>query len=184
MRLKSFKAKGFVLKRINIGEADRLVTLLTPDQGKIQVLAKGVRRTKSRRAPHLELFNFVNVVLHQGTQWPIVTEATEGVTSLGARNSLMLTTYLFYIAEVIDRLLPENEPHPEAYFLVDDFLTEALAKSSSDDDYQQIAKEVVLRLLWDLGYLPRGSFPPEGISTFVEGIIERPLKTKAFLEKI
>lgn len=48
---------GIVLARTNYGEADRIITVLTPDQGKIRLLAKGVRKIKSRMAGGIELFS-------------------------------------------------------------------------------------------------------------------------------
>jgi len=64
--MKSYKAEGIVIKRKNFGEADRILTVFTKKYGKIKVLAKGVRRITSRRGPNVELFNQVELVLHQG----------------------------------------------------------------------------------------------------------------------
>ena len=50
--MKVEKLQGFVLKRTNYGEADKILTVFTKERGKIKVLAKGVRKIKSRRAPH------------------------------------------------------------------------------------------------------------------------------------
>jgi DNA repair protein RecO (recombination protein O) len=53
------KFLGLVIKRANFSEADKLVTLFTREVGKATFVAKGVRRVKSRRSAHLELFNLV-----------------------------------------------------------------------------------------------------------------------------
>ena len=53
------KDVGFVVKRINLGEADRFVTIFTQNNGKIEVLAKGVRKITSKRSSHIELLNLV-----------------------------------------------------------------------------------------------------------------------------
>ena len=73
--LNSSKIDGVILKRSNFGEADKLVTIFSKQQGKIKVLAKGIRRIKSKRAPHLELFNYTTLILHHGKSFDIVTEA-------------------------------------------------------------------------------------------------------------
>jgi DNA repair protein RecO len=58
--------KGMVLTRTNFGEADRIVTLLTPDQGKIRVMAKGARKIKSKLAGGIELFSISDVTFLPG----------------------------------------------------------------------------------------------------------------------
>ena len=57
----SIITKGIILARIDFGEADRIITVLTPDRGKIRAIAKGVRRTKSKLAGGIELFSISNV---------------------------------------------------------------------------------------------------------------------------
>jgi DNA repair protein RecO (recombination protein O) len=54
--MKQFNTKGIILNRINYGEADRIITILTPDNGKIRLMAKGVRKIKSKLAGGIELF--------------------------------------------------------------------------------------------------------------------------------
>lgn len=52
---------GIVLNRINFGEADRILTVITPDQGKLSLIAKGVRKEKSKLAGGIELFSVSNI---------------------------------------------------------------------------------------------------------------------------
>lgn len=58
--------RGIVLTRTNFQEADRIITLLTPDHGKVKVMAKGVRRTKSKLAGGIELFSISNITFIKG----------------------------------------------------------------------------------------------------------------------
>lgn len=58
--------QSIVLTRVNYGEADRILTLLTPDQGKIRLIAKGVRRVKSKLAGGIELFSVSEIVYVRG----------------------------------------------------------------------------------------------------------------------
>lgn len=57
---------GIVLARTNYGEADRIVTMLTPDHGKLRLMAKGVRREKSKLAGGIELFSVSNITFIKG----------------------------------------------------------------------------------------------------------------------
>jgi len=61
-----YSTKAIILRRIDYGEADRVVTFLTPDRGKIAVMAKGVRREKSKLAGGIELFSETEVTIVEG----------------------------------------------------------------------------------------------------------------------
>jgi len=73
--MRSYKTEGIVLKRINYGEADRILTIYTKRHGKIRAIAKGVRKLTSRKAGSLELFNNVVLFLVKGKNLDIITEA-------------------------------------------------------------------------------------------------------------
>lgn len=64
--MKTIRTKAIVLRRTNYGEADRVVQLLTPEYGKLSVMAKGVRREKSKLAGGIELFSRCDVTLATG----------------------------------------------------------------------------------------------------------------------
>ncbi|HET7827757.1 MAG TPA: DNA repair protein RecO, partial [Candidatus Saccharimonadales bacterium] len=59
--MQKFNTRGIVLARVNYGEAGRIITFLTPDRGKLKVLAKGVRKTKSKLAGGIELFSVSHI---------------------------------------------------------------------------------------------------------------------------
>lgn len=170
--MRAEKFQGFVLKRSNFGEADKLLTIFTRESGKIKVIGKGIRKIKSRRAPHLELFNIVDIMVHTGTSLNIVTEAK---ANSNFAPDLKTTGYLFFISEVLDKLLPEDQAHPDIYVSLLTLLP---------DITEQTTKKFVVDMLWDLGFMPRGEYPQLGISSFVETLIEKPLKSKKFLEEI
>lgn len=64
--MKSIRTKAIVLRRTNYGEADRIIQLLTPENGMLSVMAKGVRKEKSRLAGGIELFARCDVTVGQG----------------------------------------------------------------------------------------------------------------------
>ncbi len=66
MNSKRFNTKAIVLGRTNFGEAARILTLLTPDQGKLRAMARGVRKSKSKLAGGIELFSVSDVTLMAG----------------------------------------------------------------------------------------------------------------------
>ena len=99
--MSSLRTKAIVLSRVNYGEADRIMQIITPEQGKLGVIAKGVRREKSKLAGGIELLAICDLTLHQGKgELAIVTSAR-------------LDTFFGHILEDYDRL-------QLAYFMLKD----------------------------------------------------------------
>lgn len=117
-----YKTNGIILKRTNLGEADRILTILTSDHGKIKVIAKGVRKIKSKLSGSLELFCLSSLQIVEGRNLDIVTSAEIEKCFFALRNDLSATQHAFYFAELIEKMSEENEPHPEVYHLLDQVL--------------------------------------------------------------
>ena len=79
----TYRDTGVVLRVQKLGEADRIVTLLTRRRGKVRAVAKGVRRTRSRWGARLEPFNHVDVQCDTGRSLDVVTQA-QSVDAVGA----------------------------------------------------------------------------------------------------
>ncbi len=109
---------GIVLARRDHGEADRVIVLLTPEQ-RIDVLAKGVRKTRSRKAGHLELFSKTEVLLSRVKQsWDIVSQAEAVTVRAQLQDDFSRATYARYVAELVIRFF-EGETSRQLYDLVD-----------------------------------------------------------------
>lgn len=74
-RYRTYRTRAIVLKRRDQGEADRVLTVFTPNMGKRTVMARGVRKTASRKAGHLEPFTYTALLMAQGKTWDVVTQA-------------------------------------------------------------------------------------------------------------
>lgn len=110
-----FKTEGIILKRRDFGEADRILTVFSLSRGKITILAKGVRRITSRRAGNIELLNRVQMYLHPGKNFLILTEATALDTFQKIKEDLTLSTYAYHILELVDKLTAENQENRDLY---------------------------------------------------------------------
>ncbi|OGE34497.1 DNA repair protein RecO [Candidatus Daviesbacteria bacterium RIFCSPHIGHO2_02_FULL_41_14] len=115
--------EGIIVKRSNFGEADRILTVITPYKGKIRVMAKGVRKITSRRGGSIEMLNKVRMQLYIGKNMSILTEAQTLETFPKIKADLNLTGYGSHIVELTERLLPEEQTNPEAYKLLVTVLT-------------------------------------------------------------
>lgn len=179
------KFLGLVIKRVNFGEADKLVTLFTKESGKLTFIAKGVRRVKSRRSAHLELFNLVEVQSHQAKVFSIVTEARSINCFPQIKSSLSQSAYLFYLAEMLDKIMPEGQAFEKAFNLITNAISEMeIASQTGEATIEKAVKELCFQILWQLGYLPTGTFSEEGLTQFLEKIVEKPIRSKNFLQDI
>ena len=114
----SYSTEAIVLKRHDLGEADRILTLFTPHKGKVHVIAKGIRRITSKRAGHLELLSHSQLQLAVGRELDIVTQAEAREAFLHLRSELWHMTCGFYLAELADRFIEDHTQHLNVYNLL------------------------------------------------------------------
>src|SRR3989344_2903487 len=93
--------EGLILKRKNFGEADRVLTVLTPRLGKISIIARGVRKITSRRAGNIEVLNRTKLHLFKGKNYTL-TEAESLETFNKLKSNLTLSTVALHIIELVD----------------------------------------------------------------------------------
>lgn len=84
-----YKSKGIVLRSIRYGEADRILDLYTQDSGLVAVIAKGIRRTKSRFGGRLEPFSCVEFLAYEGKTFDTITQVEVLRSFRGVRENLM-----------------------------------------------------------------------------------------------
>jgi DNA repair protein RecO (recombination protein O) len=149
-RIRLYRTDAIVLGRRDYGEADRILTLYTPDRGKLTAIAKGVRRLTSRQCGQVELFSLAHVLLAQGRTMEVVTQAEMIEPFAGLRGDLGRTTYAYHIAETTDRFVREGAGSPAAFRL----LLDTLAALSCAPEPSITARYFELRLLDLLGYRP------------------------------
>lgn len=73
----TYKTEGIILRRVNFAEADRILTILTPQHGKVSAIAKGMRRIGSKLGPHLDIFSEIQLMLASGKSLDVVTSAQQ-----------------------------------------------------------------------------------------------------------
>jgi DNA repair protein RecO (recombination protein O) len=110
-----YRDRGVVLRTYKLGEADRILVVLTAEHGKVRAVAKGIRKTTSRFGGRLEPLAHVNLLLHRGRELDVVGQA-ETLDSIGPLfDDLDLLTQGLAMAEAIDQLAPDREPVPHLY---------------------------------------------------------------------
>jgi len=112
--MKQLITTGIILSRIDYGEADRILTLLTPDHGKLRLMAKGVRRVKSKLAGGIELFSVSNITFIQGRGDVGTLVSTRLIKHYGTIVKDLERTMLGY--DLIKILNKATEDEPEATY--------------------------------------------------------------------
>jgi len=147
----TIKTRGIVIRKSNFGEADRILTILTSDRGKIRTIAKGVRRAKAKLAGWLDMFADNELELAEGRNLDIVT----GVVAVGqiATDKLTLhqTGLMYYLCELVDKLVEETHDVPEVFSLLREGLS-AVAERVVPLNILKTYFEI--KLLTGLGFAP------------------------------
>jgi DNA repair protein RecO (recombination protein O) len=110
-----YREEGVVLRTYKLGEADRIVVLLTRGRGKVRAVAKGVRKTRSKFGARLEPTSHVNLQLYEGRELDIVTQAESVETFPLIRSDLDRLGRAAAILEVIDQVAQEGEENETLY---------------------------------------------------------------------
>jgi DNA repair protein RecO (recombination protein O) len=152
-RPRVYKTEAIVLRTMDLGEADRVLTVLTPRLGKLRVIAKGVRRQRSRIGGALQPFSDVQLVLAVGRTFDVVTSSSLEDPHLGLRNDLHSTAAAWYVVELADRFCEGAADSHQAFRL----LAQALSALDAGPD---VAREVVGRW-FELALLDAMGFRPE-----------------------
>jgi len=149
---RSFRASTVVMRHSDWGEADRLLTLYTREQGKVRALAKGVRKMTSRKGGHLEPFTYVTLQLAKGRDLLIVTQAETVNAFLPLHEDLVKTGYAAYVVELLDRLTYEDDGGNPTLFKL---LVETLDRIEKDSDAWLSVRYYEMRLLDFMGFRPQ-----------------------------
>lgn len=186
--MRSFKTEGIIIKRRNFGEADRFLTVLTKNNGKIQVKATGVRKITSRRSPHVELLNHSILGLYRGRSYPILTECETIDNFSPIKNNLEKIGYAYHLCELVDGLCPENQENTKVFFLLEKTLIQLSALSCNFPQVNvgfSIIREFEMELLITLGWINSYAYSYDfDTNNFIENIMERKLKSRDIFAKL
>jgi DNA repair protein RecO (recombination protein O) len=148
---RAFRTQAIILKRRDFGEADRLLTVLTPHRGKLDVVAKGARKPTSHKTGHVELFTRADMLIHTGRELGIVGQVEMVAPYLGIREDLTRGAYASYCAELLDRFTAQGEEDYQHLFQLFD---DTLERLCHDNDPRLVVRYYEVRLLDLVGFRP------------------------------
>jgi len=151
---RSFNAEGIVVRTRNLGEADRIVILLTPNRGLIHCVARSARNTKSKIGGQTDLLRHITASLRTGRSDLHIMNQVETVNAhLGLHTDLDSLTLASHMAETGEQFSTEGAANPDGFNLLRESLT--YAESANHD------KLPLLRLWHDLQLLTISGWEPE-----------------------
>ena len=148
---RNYQTEAIIIKKTKLGEADRILTLYTPNLGKIQAVAKGVRRPRSKLSGHLELLTYSLVSLARGRNLDTVTGSQTINSFLSLKSELELTSYALYITELINQFTADHVEDSLLFSL----LLETMEQLCLGGNNELVLRYFELHLFEQTGYRPR-----------------------------
>jgi DNA repair protein RecO (recombination protein O) len=178
---RTYRTEGIVIKRINFGEADKILTLFTKHYGKIHSLAKGIRKLTSRKSASLELFNLVVVFLVKGKNLDLITEVQTIDYFSSWRKNLRKVSLAYQFCELTERLTAENQ----ANILVFNLLRDSLIKLKEVKlDKQKLLLDFKKQLLKATGFGLPTPLTNKQLDLYIEQIIEKRINSNSLLKRV
>jgi DNA repair protein RecO (recombination protein O) len=146
-----YKEQGIVLRSIKLGEADKIVSILTQGSGKIRAVAKGIRKTNSKFGGRLEPFTHVSLLLYQGRSLDTITQAEILSPFRTLRGTFDLIAAGETMLEAVDKVAEEHERNVRLFLLL---LGGMRALDASPHDPAAVAESFLLKLLSLSGFHP------------------------------
>jgi DNA repair protein RecO (recombination protein O) len=147
---RTYQTPAIVIKKTKLGEADRILTLYTPELGKIQGVAKAVRKPKSKLSGHLEMLSYAQMTLARGKNIDTIIGSQTLDAFLLVKNDLDLLSCALYLAEMVNQFTPPETDDPKLFQL---FLT-TLKNLPQAEDKNLLLRHFELHLLRQAGYRP------------------------------
>jgi DNA repair protein RecO (recombination protein O) len=149
-----YRTDAIIIRQSDFGEADRLLTVFTPDLGKLRWLAKGVRKITSRKSGHVELFMLTDMLVARGRTWDIISQSEVVEAYRHLREDLDKISHAYYLAELLDRFTEEHDANAPLFEL----LALTLARLSHLDDAFLVLRFFEMHLLSLTGFQPQLHF--------------------------
>lgn len=153
MSYELYQTEGIIIKHREMGEADSILSVFTKDFGRIELMAKGVRRLNSKLRPHLNIFDYSRFAFVSGKEFWRLTDA-EKISSwknIGRDKTKMVS--LAKIMKVLDKMLQGEEKQEKLWNLIKnaaDFLNN---HNLPKDEIKIFETVVTFRILFSLGYI-------------------------------
>lgn len=151
--LKLYKVTGFVIREMNLGEADKLITIFSKKHGKLHAIAKGARKISSKLLAGTRLFTVSEFVLYKGRNLFTVTQCEPKTSFPYLSDDMNRFFYACYLAEIVDKVTESRSPEPMLFDIF--FDTMAFLNNVTDVKLTElVVRYFEIKLLDLFGYKP------------------------------
>lgn len=148
--MRTYSASAIVLKRIDLGEKDRILTLFSREHGKLSAVAKGCRRPGSKLGGTSEPFTYAKMFLSTGRDLDVLTQAEIKESFPHVKNAMASVAHGIYLLELVNSFIDQRQPNPDLF----DTLLSAMYVLESGTDPEVTARYFEVQLMSILGYEP------------------------------
>ena len=148
--MRTYSASAIVLKRIDLGEKDRILTLFTREHGKLSAVAKGCRRPGSKLGGASEPFTYAKMFLSTGRDLDVLTQAEIKESFPNVKGAMSSVAHGVYLLELTNSFVDQRQPNPDMF----DTLLSAMYVLESGTDPEVTARYFEIQMLSILGYDP------------------------------
>ncbi|MDP3918264.1 MAG: DNA repair protein RecO [Candidatus Woesebacteria bacterium] len=179
MKFRTYSSEGIILSRKNYSEADRILIVLSKHFGKLSLLAKGIRKIKSKKRGHLEIFSRVKFSAVKTNGMGIITEV-ETINDFNmVRTNLNKVSLAYYFCEVVNKITHEDGHASTVYGL----LSTALEQLEQETELKKLRMKFIYDLLTNMGYWPIGKKLIEA-DIVLDDVIERKINSVRVGKKV
>ena len=176
---RTYSSEGIILSRKNYSEADRILTIFSKNYGKLQMLAKGVRKVKSRKRGAIEVFSEIKFSAARTKGLDLITEVETLDNHPVIRKNLKKVSLAYFFVEVTQRLINAEEKNLDAYYLLSRYLEEL----ENEIKLRELKDRFLHGLFVTLGYWPAGKELTSPDSLLAE-VVERAINSQKVGKKL
>ncbi|PIS15859.1 DNA repair protein RecO [Candidatus Roizmanbacteria bacterium CG09_land_8_20_14_0_10_41_9] len=165
--LRAKRSEAIVLRKRTLLNKDVLLTFFSSEFGKIQVIAKGIKKITSRRSSHMQTANLVQILVQNKDERFFLQETSLTSAFSQIKNNDQKIQVLYFFLFTLERILPENQNESDVYKLSKQFL---VALSRSDGCFSGLLTLYLNKMLRLLGYIQKDK-ELDDLKLFIEEII-------------
>ena len=148
--MRTYSASAIVLRRIDLGEKDRILTLFSREHGKLSAVAKGARRPGSKLGGASEPFTYSKMLLSSGRDLDVLSQAEIKESFPNVKRNITAVAHGVYLLELVNSFIDQRQPNLDIF----DTLLSAMYVLESGTDPEITARYFEIQLLSILGYEP------------------------------
>ncbi len=148
--MRTYSSSAIVLRRIDLAEKDRIITLFSREHGKLSAVAKGARRPGSKLAGACEPFTYSKMLLSEGRDLDVLSQAEIKESFPNVKANIVGVAHCVYLLELVNSFVDKRQPNPDLF----DTLLSTMYVLEGKTDPEITARYFEIQLLTILGYEP------------------------------